>query len=284
MMGKSLSYAYAEGGAVKPELPAISHREMNAMPDGPEKRAAASALVTYREQQAAWAAENLTKPAEPAISYEQMKAMPMGDEKVAAANAFTAYAAALKDYRRQANPDIDYSEAGVAASVADAQRVLAEERDRLAAGGNPRAQSPGNPEGITSVTEGDVTFSGNPNHFVVGDFTQQPVDTTGGFNVGNVTLPDAPVIPDYQPQTTNPVYTAPPTTFSELTGIGDNAGQSDYQEFIAQNPQQTATEYSTYTPPEFQGVGSLMAPLTPQQGSYLMYSTPGSVFKRPEGG
>jgi len=53
MMGKSLSYAYAEGGAVKPDLPAISHQEMNAMPDGPEKRAAAGALVTYREQQAA---------------------------------------------------------------------------------------------------------------------------------------------------------------------------------------------------------------------------------------
>ena len=31
MMGKSLSYAYAEGGAVKPELPAISHAEMNAI-------------------------------------------------------------------------------------------------------------------------------------------------------------------------------------------------------------------------------------------------------------
>ena len=270
MMGKSLSYAYAEGGAVKPELPAISHREMNAMPDGPEKRAAASALVTYREQQAAWAAENLTKPAEPAISYEQMKAMPMGDEKVAAANAFTAYAAALKDYRRQANPDIDYSEAGVAASVADAESYLNSEEGRAIA----NRMAAGEQFGTVSSAPVDMTSP----------FDQQPVDTTGGFNVGNVTLPDAPVIPDYQPQTTNPVYTAPPTTFSELTGIGDNAGQSDYQEFIAQNPQQTATEYSTYTPPEFQGVGSLMAPLTPQQGSYLMYSTPGSVFKRPEGG
>ena len=77
------------------------------------------------------------------------------------------------------------------------------------------------------------------------------------------------------------VIPSPPTTFTDMTGLGADAGQSDYQEFIAQNPQQTATQYSTYTPPEFQGVGSY---LTPQQGSYLMYSTPGSVFKRPEGG
>ena len=254
-MGKSLSYAYAEGGAVKPQLPAISHQEMNAMPEGPEKRAAAGALVTYREQQAAWAAENLTKPTEPAISLEQMQAMPMGEEKVAAANAISAYAAAMKDYRRQANPDIDYSEAGHAAALADAQRVLAEGAQLQGAGGNPRAQSPG------TVSSG-------------------PVDTTGGFNVGDVALPDATVTPDYQPQP-DFTYTPPPTTFTDFTGIGENAGQSAYQEFIAQNPQQTATQYSTYTPPEFQGVGSY---LTPQQGSYLMYSTPGSVFQRPEGG
>jgi hypothetical protein len=272
MMGKSLSYAYAEGGAVKPQLPAISHQEMNAMPDGPEKRAAAGALVTYREQQAAWAAENLTKPTEPVISLEQMQAMPMGNEKVAAANAISAYAAAMKDYRKEANPDIDYSEAGHAAALADAQRVIAENAERQGAAGNP--------EGITSVTEGDVTFSGNPDHFMVGEFNQQPVDTTGGFNVGDVTLPNATVTPEYQAQP-DFTYTPPPTTFTELTGIGENAGQSDYQEFIEQNPQQTATQYSTYTPPEFQGVGSY---LTPQQGSYLMYSTPGSVFKRPEGG
>jgi len=260
MMGKSLSYAYAEGGAVKPQLPAISHQEMNAMPDGPEKRAAAGALVTYREQQAAWAAENLTKPTEPVISLEQMQAMPMGNEKVAAANAITAYAAAMKDYRKEANPDIDFSEAGHAAALADAQRVIAENA------GNPRAQSP-------------ATISSDPID-MTSPFNQQPVDTTGGFNVGDVTLPGATVTPEYQAQP-DFTYTPPPTTFTELTGIGENAGQSDYQEFIAQNPQQTATQYSTYTPPEFQGVGSY---LTPQQGSYLMYSTPGSVFKRPEGG
>ena len=261
MMGKSLSYAYAEGGAVKPELPAISHAEMNAMPEGPEKRAAAGALVTYREQQAAWAAENLTKPTEPAISLEQMQAMPMGEEKVAAANAISAYAAAMKDYRREANPDIDYSEAGHAAALADAKRVLAENAERQGAAGNPRAQSPG------TVSSGPVDMT-------------SPVDTTGGFNVGDVTLPNPPVTPVYQPQP-NFTYTQPSTTFTELTGIGENAGQSDYQDFIAQIPQQTAPQYSNYTPPEFQGVGSY---LTPQQGSYLMYSTPGSVFKRPEGG
>ena len=270
-MGKSLSYAYAEGGAVKPELPAISHAEMRAMPEGPEKQAAAQALVNYREKQSAWAAENLTKPAEPAISYEQMKAMPMGDEKVAAAKAFTAYAAALQDYRRQANPDIDYSEAGVAASVADARRVLAEEAERQGAAGSPRAQSPGTGSSAP-ITSAPVDMTS--------PFNQQPVDTTGGFNVGDVTLPNPPVTPVYQPQP-DFTYTQPSTTFTELTGIGENAGQSDYQDFIAQNPQQTATQYSTYTPPEFQGVGSY---LTPQQGSYLMYSTPGSVFKRPEGG
>ena len=266
MMGKSLSYAYAEGGAVKPELPAIGHAEMNAMPEGPEKQAAAQALVNYREKQSAWAAENLTKPTEPAISLEQMQAMPMGEEKVAAANAISAYAAAMKDYRRQANPDIDYSEAGHAAALADAQRVLAEGAQLQGAAGNPLAQSP-------------ATISSDPID-MTSPFNQQPVDTTGGFNVGNVTLPGATVTPEYQAQP-DFTYTPPPTTFTELTGIGENAGQSAYQDFIAQNPQQTATQYSTYTPPEFQGVGSY---LTPQQSSYLMYSTPGSVFKRPEGG
>jgi hypothetical protein len=270
MMGKSLSYAYAEGGAVKPQLPAISHQEMNAMPDGPEKRAAAGALVTYREQQAAWAAENLTKPTEPAISLEQMQAMPMGNEKVAAANAITAYAAAMKDYRKEANPDIDFSEAGHAAALADAQRFLAETAPiGQGAGGNFQTQS-------------QDTVSSDPID-MTSPFNQQPVDTTGGFNAGDVTLPGATVTPEYQAQP-DFTYTPPPTTFTELTGIGENAGQSGYQEFIEQNPQQTATQYSTYTPPEFQGVGSLMAPLTPQQDSYLMYSTPGSVFQRPEGG
>ena len=231
MMGKSLSYAYAEGGAV---------------PVGMEF-------------------PRLVEPQ--AYTEEQLAVIDEANARRIAAEASIAESRAAREALHAANPHIDFSEAGHAAALADAQRYLAEAA--------ARGDSTSNPEGITSVTEGDVTFSGNPEHFIT-----TPVDTTGGFNVGDVALPDATVTPDYQPQP-GFTYTAPPTTFTDMTGIGANAGQSDYQEFIAQNPQQTATQYSTYTPPEFQGVGSY---LTPQQGSYLMYSTPGSVFKRPEGG
>ena len=230
MMGKSLSYAYAEGGAVPVGIA-------------------------------------LPRNIEPQYTEEQLAVIDEANARRIAAEASIAESRAARDALHAANPHIDFSEAGHAAALADAQRYLAEAA--------ARGDSTSNPEGITSVTEGDVTFSGNPEHFIT-----TPVDTTGGFNVGDVALPDATVTPDYQPQP-GFTYTAPPTTFTDMTGIGANAGQSDYQEFIAQNPQQTATQYSTYTPPEFQGVGSY---LTPQQGSYLMYSTPGSVFKRPEGG
>ena len=209
MMGKSLSYAYAEGGAV---------------PVGTA----------------------LPRNIEPQYTEEQLKTIEEANARRIAAEASIAESRAAQAATHAANPHIDFSEAGHAAALAEAQRIVAEAA--------ARGDSTSNPEGITSVTEGDVTFSGNPEHFI----------TT----------------PNYQPQP-GFTYTAPPPTFTELSGIGENAGQSAYQDFIAQNPQQTATQYSTYTPPEFQGVGSY---LTPQQVSYLMYSTPGSVFKRPEGG
>ncbi len=210
MIGKSLSYAYAEGGAV---------------PVG------------------------MASPQLPQLTEEQRKTIEEANARRMAAEASIAESRAAQAALHAANPHIDFSEAGHAAALADAQRYLAEAA--------ARGESTSNPEGITT-----------------------PVDTTGGFNVGDVTLPDATVTPDYQPQP-DFTYTPPPTTFTDMTGIGEDAGQSAYQDFIAQNPQQTATQYSTYTPPEFQGVGSY---LTPQQGSHLMYSTPGSVFKRPEGG
>ena len=225
MMGKSLSYAYAEGGAV---------------PVGMEF-------------------PRLVEPQ--AYTEEQLAVIDEANARRIAAEASIAESRAAREALHAANPHIDFSEAGHAAALADAQRYLAEAAARGDLAGNPRAQSPGTVD-MTSP------------------FDQQPVDTTGGFNVGDVVLPDATVTPEYQP-TNYPTYTPPPTTFTDMTGLGADAGQSDYQEFIAQNPQQTATQYSTYTPPEFQGVGSY---LTPQQGSYLMYSTPGSVFKRPEGG
>jgi len=249
-MGKSLSYAYAEGGAVKPELPAISHAEMSAMPDGPEKRAAAAALVTYREQQSAWAAENLTAPTPPAVSLEQMQAMPMGDEKVAAANALNAYYDEMSAYRRELNPDIDYSEAGHAAALESAQQVLAE---------NPRPPMPDTTGGVTLPTP--PSYGGG-----VGGIT--PPSYGGG--VGGTTPPSIP-----------PMI---PPALEPISGIGPSAGQSNYQDFVAANPQQTAVQYSSYTPPAFQGVGSIMTPLE-ENNPYLMYSNPtNDVFKRPEGG
>ena len=250
MMGKSLSYAYAEGGAVKPELPAISHAEMNAMPEGPEKKAAAQALVDYREKQSAWAAENLTAPTAPAVSFEQMQAMPMGDEKVAAAKALNAYYDEMSAYRKELNPDIDYSDAGHAATLERAKQVLAE---------NPRPP--------------------------MRDVPLPMPDTTGGFNVGDVTLPTPPSYGGGVGGTTQPsIPPMIPPAFEPLSGIGPSAGQSNYQDFVAANPQQTAVQYSSYTPPAFQGVGSIMTPLG-EENPYLMYSNPtNDVFKRPGGG
>ncbi len=226
MMGKSLSYAYAEGGSVPVNFE--SSRDLG-----------------------------------PQYTDEQIKQMEEANARRIAAEASTAESRARQAALHAANPHIDFSEAGHAAALADAQRFLAEYTRT----------------GNTVIGQGQDTVSSDPID-MTSPFNQQPVDTTGGFNVGDVTLPGATVTPEYQAQP-DFTYTPPPTTFTELTGIGENAGQSDYQEFIEQNPQQTATQYSTYTPPEFQGVGSY---LTPQQGSYLMYSTPGSVFKRPEGG
>jgi hypothetical protein len=226
MMGKSLSYAYAEGGSVPVGI--ASPRDL-----------------------------------EPQYTDEQIKQMEEANARRIAAEASSAESTARQAALHAANPHIDFSEAGHAAALADAQRFLAEYTRT----------------GNTVIGQGQDTVSSDPID-MTSPFNQQPVDTTGGFNVGDVTLPGATVTPEYQAQP-DFTYTPPPTTFTELTGIGENAGQSDYQEFIAQNPQQTATQYSTYTPPEFQGVGSY---LTPQQGSYLMYSTPGSVFQRPEGG
>lgn len=226
MMGKSLSYAYAEGGSVPVGI--ASPRDL-----------------------------------EPQYTDEQIKQMEEANARRIAAEASSAESRARQAALHAANPHIDFSEAGHAAALADAQRFLAEYTRT----------------GNTVIGQGQDTVSSDPID-MTSPFNQQPVDTTGGFNVGDVTLPGATVTPEYQAQP-DFTYTPPPTTFTELTGIGENAGQSDYQEFIAQNPQQTATQYSTYTPPEFQGVGSY---LTPQQGSYLMYSTPGSVFQRPEGG
>ena len=226
MMGKSLSYAYAEGGSVPVNFE--SSRDLG-----------------------------------PQYTDEQIKQMEEANARRIAAEASTAESRARQAALHAANPHIDFSEAGHAAALADAQRFLAEYTRT----------------GNTVIGQGQDTVSSDPID-MTSPFNQQPVDTTGGFNVGDVTLPGATVTPEYQAQP-DFTYTPPPTTFTELTGIGENAGQSDYQEFIEQNPQQTATQYSTYIPPEFQGVGSY---LTPQQGSYLMYSTPGSVFKRPEGG
>jgi hypothetical protein len=226
MMGKSLSYAYAEGGSVP---------------------------VGFASP----------KDLEPQYTDEQIKQMEEANARRIAAEASTAESRARQAALHAANPHIDFSEAGHAAALADAQRFLAEYTRT----------------GNTVIGQGQDTVSSDPID-MTSPFNQQPVDTTGGFNVGDVTLPGATVTPEYQAQP-DFTYTPPPTTFTELTGIGENAGQSDYQEFIEQNPQQTATQYSTYIPPEFQGVGSY---LTPQQGSYLMYSTPGSVFQRPEGG
>ena len=244
MMGKSLSYAYAEGGAVKPELPAIGHAEMNAMPEGPEKQSAAQALVDYREKQSAWAAENLTPPTPPAVSSEQMQAMPMGDEKVAAAKALNAYYDEMSAYRKELNPDIDYSDAGHAATLERAKQVLAE---------NPRPPMRDVPLPMPPTTGGGGTM---------------PPPSYGG--VGGTTPPSIP-----------PMI---PPAFEPISGTGPSAGQSNYQDFVAANPQQTAVQYSSYTPPAFQGVGSIMTPLG-ENNPYLMYSNPtNDVFKRPGGG
>ena len=233
MMGKSLSYAYAEGGPVR---------------------------VSYTD----------TAPPTMQFTEEQLKQMEESNARRTAAEASIADSKAKRAALHAANPHIDFSDSGVAAMVAEARAYLNSEEGRAIAA----RMAAGEQFGTGPVTEAPA-----PGPDPVFGFPEIPFDPAPGPDP----VFDFPEIPfDPAPGPVNP---APiPPTFSEIVGIGDNAGQSDYQEFIAQNPQQTATEYSTYTPPEFQGVGSLMAPLTPQQGSYLMYSTPGSVFKRPEGG
>jgi hypothetical protein len=95
--------------------------------------------------------------------------------------------------------------------------------------------------------------------FGAGETLQRTVDTTGGFNVGNVSM-GQPTTTPYQPVTysNTDVFSRPvPQNFRDMTGIGDSAGQSGYQDFLANNEQNTVTETSTYTPTLFQGVGSV---------------------------
>ena len=205
MINKSLSYAYAEGGPVR---------------------------VSYTD----------TAPPTMQFTEEQLKQMEESNARRTAAEASIADSEARRAALHAANPHIDFSESGVAATVGEAQAYLNSEEGKAIAARIAAGEQPG--------TGPDPIFG----------FPEIPFDPAPGPAPGPAQIPP---------------------TFSEIVGIGENAGQSDYQDFIAQNPQQTATEHSTYTPPGFQGVGSF---LTPPQGSNLMYSTPGSVFKRPEGG
>ena len=148
MMGKSLSYAYAEGGAV---------------PVGMEF-------------------PRLVEPQ--AYTEEQLAVIDKANARRIAAEASIAESRAAREALHAANPHIDFSEAGHAAALADAQRYLAEAAARGDLAGNPRAQSPG---------------MATPGVDLASPFDQQPVDTTGGFNVGDVVLPDATVTPEYQP-------------------------------------------------------------------------------------
>lgn len=96
--------------------------------------------------------------------------------------------------------------------------------------------------------------------FGAGETLQRTVDTTGGFNVGNVSMGPPTTTTPYQPVTysNTDVFSRPvPQNFRDMTGIGDSAGQSGYQDFLANNEQNTVTETSTYTPTLFQGVGSV---------------------------
>jgi len=110
--------------------------------------------------------------------------------------------------------------------------------------------------------------------FGAGETLQNTVDTTGGFNVGNISMGPPTTTTPYQPVTysNTDVFSRPvPQNFRDMTGIGDSAGQSGYQDFLANNEQNTVTETSTYNPSLFQGVGSIMQPTN-------------SIFKRPGGG
>ena len=96
--------------------------------------------------------------------------------------------------------------------------------------------------------------------FGAGETLQRTVDTTGGFNVGNVSMGQPTTTTPYQPVTysNTDVFSRPvPQNFRDMTGIGDSAGQSSYQDFLGENEQNTVTETSTYTPTLFQGVGSV---------------------------
>ena len=212
--------------------------------------------------------------ASPTVQFteEQLKQMEEANARRTAAEASIADSEAKRAALHAANPHIDFSESGVAAMVDEAQAYLNSEEGKAIAA----RMAAGEQFGTGPVTEAPA-----PGPDPVFDFPERgmpeiPFDPAPGPDP-IIGFPEIPFDPAPGPVNPAPI----PPTFSEIVGIGENAGQSDYQDFIAQNPQQTATEHSTYTPPGFQGVGSF---LTPPQGSTLMYSTPGSVFKRPEGG
>ena len=126
MMGKSLSYAYAEGGAV---------------PVGMEF-------------------PRLVEPQ--AYTEEQLAVIDEANARRIAAEASIAESRAAREALHAANPHIDFSEAGHAAALADAQRYLAE-----------------------AAARGDLAGILGHNHRVwqpgvdlASPFDQQPVDTT----------------------------------------------------------------------------------------------------------
>ena len=147
-----------------------------------------------------------------------------------------------------------------------------------------------NPDQITSVTQGSLGFSGNPEHFSTTPAPTPPdytVPFTPTFTTPPTATPTAQTTPQLPPTATMPDLGL---SMGNVAGaFTDNppsptAGQDAYQQYVvATNPQIA----SLYTPPEQQGLGSLMDNplLQSSTNPYLQSSAPTqSVFQRPPGG
>ena len=226
MMGKSLNYAYpttyAEGGPVNIRPPT-------------------GGMTFTAEQQQQMDEANARRIAAEASTAES-------NERLAAIHA--------------ANPNIDFSDAGRAAIIADAQSFLA----------SPEAQS-----------AAAFTATPTPDPIVAPTLDPMVMDIP---DADRMDMPTEVPEETYTPQTPYETQYQPMPEASLQDVLGNNAGQDAYQAHVQQTQMQPqvmpVAPQSFYTPPSQLGIGSFTPEILAQQqqAGYLMSSTP-SVFTRP---
>ena len=229
MMGKSLNYAYpttyADGGPVS-----------------------------------LFNSGTLTHAGELQFTAEQQQQMADADARRIAAEASIAESKAKQAAIHAANPNIDFSDVGRAAILADAQAYIASEEGQAAAARMAAAERMATPTPDPMVMDiPDADRMDMP--------TEVPEETY---------TPQTPYETQYQPM--------PEASLQDV--LGNNAGQDAYQAHVQQTQMQPqvmpVAPQSFYTPPSQSGIGSFTPEILAQQqqAGYLMSSTP-SVFTRP---